>query len=218
MKQPIINNIGALFDLDGVLLDTEGTYTEFWSAIDQRFPTGVPGFAQRIKGSNLSNILNTYFPGEALQREVTAMLDKFQADMEYRFFPGALDFLDMLEREGIKSCVVTSSDYRKMDAVYSQHPTFKQRFAAIVTGDMVSNPKPDPECFLLGAKCIGMDIRRCIVFEDSLNGLRAARTSGAKVVGLTTTCPAADVEPLCDIALPELRQVTMAMLHELLPQ
>ena len=50
---------GVLFDLDGVLIDTEGTYTQFWEAVDRRFPTGVEGFAQVIKGSNLHNILHS---------------------------------------------------------------------------------------------------------------------------------------------------------------
>ena len=217
MKQE--NNIqstGVLFDLDGVLLDTEGTYTEFWSAVNDRYPTGVPGFAQRIKGSNLATILDTYFPGDERQREVTAMLDRFQAGMEYRFFAGALELLDTLAAAAIPACLVTSSDRLKMEAVYRQHPDFERRFAAVVTGDMVTKPKPDPECFLLGAQRLGLDISRCVVVEDSLNGLRAGRAAGARVVGIATTCAASEVEPLCDRCLPAIDRLDTDIIRTLI--
>ena len=77
---------GVLFDLDGVLIDTEGTYTKFWEAVDERFPTGVQDFAQVIKGSNLDNILHTYFPTEELREQVTTLLDELQGDMHYEYF------------------------------------------------------------------------------------------------------------------------------------
>lgn len=177
---------GVLFDLDGVILDTEGIYSEFWSRIDQELPTHVPHFADVIKGSNLQHILNTYFPANK-HSEIVARLNQFQHDMPYRFFPHALEWLRTLQRAGMPMCLVTSSDQRKMDAVYSQHPRFRDFFASVVVGEMVSRPKPYPDCFLLGAKRLGIDINHCYVFEDSLNGLAAGRASGAKVIALATT-------------------------------
>ena len=135
---------GVLFDLDGVLIDTEGTYTQFWEAVDRHFPTGVEGFAQVIKGSNLHNILHTYFPTEKMRAQVTEMLDNFQHDMEYNYFPGAIELLKELKSNGIACCIVTSSDKRKMESLYSQHPDFPSHFDAIVTGNMVTEPKPSP--------------------------------------------------------------------------
>ena len=128
---------GVLFDLDGVLIDTEGTYTQFWEAIDRRFPTGVEGFAQVIKGSNLHNILHTYFPTDETREQVTDMLNDFQRDMQYNYFPGAIDLLEELRSNGIACCIVTSSDKRKMESLYRQHPDFPSHFQAIVTGNMV---------------------------------------------------------------------------------
>ncbi len=210
------SKMGVLFDLDGVLLDTEGIYTEFWGTVERSHPTGIDNFAHRIKGSNLATILNTYFPEPSLQREVTAMLDRFQAGMKYSFFPGALELLDNLAAAEIPTCLVTSSDHLKMEAVYGQHPDFRHRFADVVTGDMVTRPKPDPQCFRLGAERLGIDIGRCVVIEDSLNGLRAGRASGARVVGLTTTCTAAEVTPLCDCCLPSIANVTIDIIQSLL--
>ncbi|MBQ2075490.1 MAG: HAD family phosphatase [Muribaculaceae bacterium] len=190
---------GVLFDLDGVLIDTEGIYTQFWEAVDQHYPTGVKDFARVIKGSNLHNILHTYFPTEAIRQEVTAMLDGFQRDMRYEYFPGTIELLEELESKGIKRCVVTSSDKSKMAALYSQKPDFQRHFDAIVTGNMVSEPKPSPECFLLGAKHIGVDIEECVVIEDSINGLKAGLASGARVIGLSTTCSRDAIEPYCHL-------------------
>ena len=181
--------IGALFDLDGVILDTEGTYTQFWAKIDQLYPTNTPNFAQEIKGSNLQAILHTYFNDDAIRDEITKMLDEFQQTMEYKYFDGAMEFIEHLNDSGIPCCVVTSSDNRKMEALYEQKPDFKRHFDKIVTGDMVSHPKPNPECFQLGAGMIGVPPCDCYVFEDSINGLEAGLAAGSVVIGLATTNP-----------------------------
>lgn len=181
--------IGALFDLDGVLLDSEGIYTQFWDAVEAVYPTHIPNFSTVIKGSNLFEILHDNYPDEATRQKVSDMLHAFQRDMAFVFFEGALEFVERLNASGIPACVVTSSDRRKMEALYRQHPDFASHFQAIVTGDMVHRAKPDPECFLLGASLIGVDIHDCVVFEDSLKGLTAGRASGARVVALATTLP-----------------------------
>ncbi len=199
---------GVLFDLDGVLIDTEGIYTQFWEAVDRHFPTGVEGFAQVIKGSNLHNILHTYFPTEEMRAQVTEMLDNFQRDMQYNYFPGAIELLEELKSNGIACCIVTSSDKRKMDSLYSQHPDFPSHFDAIVTGNMVTEPKPSPECFLLGAKILGLDIKDCVVIEDSINGLKAGMASGARVIGLYTTCSREAIAPHCHQVAPNIGSIT----------
>ena len=198
----------VLFDLDGVLIDTEGIYTQFWEAVDRRFPTGVEDFSQVIKGSNLHNILHTYFPTEELRRKVNEMLDNFQREMRYEYFPGAIELLEDLHRNDIACCIVTSSDKNKMASLYSQHPDFPGYFDAIVTGNMVNEPKPSPECFLLGAKMLGIDIKDCVVIEDSINGLKAGMASGARVIGIHTTCPREVIEPYCHMVAPTIGNIT----------
>lgn len=199
---------GILFDLDGVLLDTEGIYSEFWSRVDARYPTGTPNFAQVIKGSNLATILNDHFPSE-LHSAVISMLDGFQQDMRYEFFPHALERLSELRAAGVAMSVVTSSDRKKMSSVYAQHPAFRNYFADVVTGDMVERPKPNPECFLLGARRLGIACEDCLIFEDSLNGLKAARASGAKVIGLATTNRAEDLSALADVVINDWSELTV---------
>ena len=199
---------GILFDLDGVLLDSEGQYSIFWASMDEEFPTGVPDFASFIKGFHLTRILG-YFANDEVRQTVLNKLLEFERNMRFEFFPGALAFVRMLRDAGMPIAIVTSSDRKKMQALYSQHPEFPTLFDEIVTGDMVTKAKPDPECFLLGAQLIGQDIEDCIVFEDSRNGLIAARESGARVIGITTTLKPEDVIPLSDLTASAVSELNL---------
>jgi HAD superfamily hydrolase (TIGR01509 family) len=202
------NPCGILFGLDGVLLDSEGQYSIFWDKMEKTFPTGVPDFASYIKGFHLTRILG-YFADDEVRNQVLNELLEFERNMKYEFFPGALTFVKMLRDAGIPMAIVTSSDRKKMQALYSQYPEFPSLFDQIITGDMVTKAKPDPECFLLGAQRIGVDIKDCIVFEDSRNGLIAARESGASVIGITTTLKPEDVIPLCDLTAAAVSELSL---------
>lgn len=140
----------VLFDLDGVLLDSEGQYSIFWEQMDHEYPTGIQQFASFIKGFHLARILN-YFENEDVRQQVLNKLLEFERHMNYEFFPGALEFVKELRSAGIPMAIVTSSDHKKMQALYSQYPEFPTLFDKIVTGDMVTKAKPDPDCFLMGA-------------------------------------------------------------------
>jgi len=198
----------VLFDLDGVLLDSEGQYTIFWEQIEQRYPTGIENFAAYIKGSHLSRILN-YFESEKVRQQILEELAAFERDMKYEFFPGALDFVRQLRDEGIPMVIVTASDRKKMQSLYAQYPEFPTLFDKIVTGDMVAQAKPDPACFLMGAKQIGIDIKDCIVMEDSRNGLIAGRASGATVIGIATTLSVEEVKSLSDMTVNAVNELTV---------
>ena len=188
--------IGVLFDLDGVLLDTEGIYTDFWQSIDDKYPTGVPGFAHIIKGSNLTTILDTYYPDKELQKIIIDILDDFEKEMRYRPFPDAMKFVEELKAAGIPTCIVTSSSMLKMNNAFEQLPGFRELFDGLVTGDMVKNCKPNPEGYLLGAQQIGVKPKNCYVFEDSLQGIQAGLNAGCKVVALTTTVAREQIKKL----------------------
>lgn len=183
----MLQETGVLFDLDGVLLDTEGIYTDFWQAIDDKYPTGVPEFARIIKGSNLTTILDTYYPDKELQKIIINILDEFEKEMRYRPFPDAMQFVKELKSKGIPTCIVTSSSMLKMKNAFKQLPGFQEMFDGLVTGDIVNNCKPNPEGYFIGAQLIGVDPDKCYVFEDSLQGVQAGLNAGCKVVALTTT-------------------------------
>ena len=205
---------GVLFDLDGVLLDSEGQYSIFWAAMDKEYPTGIENFAGFIKGFHLTRILS-YFKNEEIRQQVVDKLLEFEREMRYEFFPGAQDFVKQLRDAGIPMAIVTSSDHMKMQALYRQHPEFPTLFDQIITGDMVTKAKPDPDCFLMGAKQLGIDIKDCIVVEDSRNGLLAGRASGARVIGIATTLSGEEVASLSDVTATAVSELSVEQILEL---
>ena len=178
----------ALFDLDGVIVDTESIYTDFWDDIDRRYPTGVDNFARVIKGNTLARILDTYFD-ENLRDEILVLLKEQEESMRYRLFDGVSDFLDRLIENDIPKAIVTSSNDRKMSKLFSQIPELRPKFDAIITDAMVERSKPDPQGYLIAAEKLGVNPSDCVVFEDSFAGLEAGRRAGAYVVALATTNP-----------------------------
>lgn len=194
----------ALFDLDGVLIDSETLYTEFWNKVGKSHHLPSPTFAYDIKGTTLNDILTTYFPQPEIRSDVDRMLHEFENEIVYPVFPGALEFVDLLRRKGLKTVIVTSSDEKKMEFLFRQHPEFASHFDAIVTAADVTKSKPDPEPYLIGALKAGVAPAECLVFEDSFQGLEAGRRAGCKVIGLTTTNQADDVARMSDMITPSL--------------
>lgn len=180
----------ALFDFDGVVMDTESQYSLFWGEQGRLYHSEIPGFETLIKGQTLTQIYDKYFDGKPdVQKELTAKLNDFEASMNYSYIKGAEEFLRVLREEGISCALVTSSNEQKMHAVYRSHPELREWFSEIITAERFQRSKPDPECFLLGASLFGVQPSECIVFEDSFHGLAAGRAAQMKVVALATTNP-----------------------------
>lgn len=190
----------ALFDLDGVVFDTEPQYTLFWRSQCQQYHPDHPGLEQEIKGQTLSQIYDRWFNGPlAAEREtITRKLDDYERQMSYDYVTGFTDYMGKLRREGVKTAVVTSSNQSKMACVYQAHPEFRQLFDAILTSEDFAESKPSPDCYLRAASRLGADAADCVVFEDSFNGLRSGRAAGMYVVGLATTNPAEAISSLAD--------------------
>lgn len=178
----------ALFDLDGVLVDTEPSYGIFWGGIGRKYGVGDTDFAQIIKGSTLTRILDTYIPKE-LQPVVVKELADYETTMEYPLFEGAERLLSELRNAAIPCAIVTSSNNDKMNNLWLQHPELRSYFDAVITDENVTKSKPDPEPYIIAAKELGLDASQCWVFEDSINGLISGRRAGAKVIAIATTNP-----------------------------
>lgn len=178
----------VLFDMDGVLLDTETQYDVFWKRAGERFSLGIPNFEKQIKGTTLPNILKKYF-SEYSKEEVDRLeedLDKFESQMEYPEIPGSVKFVESLKAKGLKVGLVTSSTDTKLVGVYREKH-FDTLFDTIVSAARVVNGKPSPDCYLLAAKDLGVTPEECIVFEDSFAGIEAGQSAGMTVIGLSTT-------------------------------
>ncbi len=202
----------VLFDLDGVLIDTEPIYTRFWASIAEEFNLS-PTFAAVIKGTTLKSILG-YFP-EDKREYVAQRIHDFEDTMPYPFFDGAECLLAELREHGLKTAIFTSSDDTKMRYLNIQHPGFSAMFDVVIDGSMVSRSKPDPEGYLRAAEALGVEIHDCAVIEDSLQGLEAGRRSEAKVIGFTTTNPADRVAPLCDLCVADISRLDYEKIAEI---
>lgn len=208
--------IGCLFDLDGVIIDSERLYTKIWEAIETQWPTGIDNFPYKIKGTTLEDILDRYFPDPEVQRQVVDELYRLEGLMIYQPLPCALEFLESLRNVGIPTALVTSSNDKKMAHLWSDMPELKKDFRVIITGDEVHNSKPDPEGYLTAAREIGVNAKHCAVFEDSLQGVKAGRAAGAYVVGVAGTLKAEDIAPYCDKVVYNLDEVDIDELADIL--
>lgn len=196
--------ICVLFDMDGVMIDTETQYDGIWREIGERYKIGIPHFEKVIKGTTLPNIINKYFSHlpAADQKDIEQEIDEFETKMEFPEIPGSLRLVDELKAAGIKVGLVTSSTQTKLNAV-NKVRHFDELFDTIVAAERVVHGKPNPECYLIGARDLNVDPADCLVFEDSLNGIEAGKAAGMTVVGVATTLTADKLLPLVEIVIPD---------------
>jgi HAD superfamily hydrolase (TIGR01509 family) len=194
----------ALFDFDGVIADTEGQYARYFSRLATRYPPSVPDLAASVKGVTLPDILSRFFRHypEEVQREIAAGVRQFELEMEYRFIPGAGEFIRYLKEHGYKLAVVTSSPEGKTRVAFEKLG-LRGVFDAVVTAGMVEHGKPAPGCYLLAARLLEVTPGECVVFEDSIAGITAGKGAGMTVVGLATTLPAGELRGHVSRVIPD---------------
>jgi len=206
--------ICVLFDMDGVMIDTETQYDVIWKHIGDRYNVGIPHFEKIIKGTTLPNIMKKYFSEQTDEerKNIEKMIDDFETNMEFPEIPGSLKFVDELKGNGIKVGLVTSSTQTKLNAV-NKVRHFDKLFDTIVAAERVVQGKPNPECYLLAAKDLNVDPKDCVVFEDSFAGLEAGKAAGMTVVGLCTTHEAQKLMPYTDTIIPDFKNFGLVELE-----
>lgn len=189
---------GVLFDMDGLMFDTERMWGTFWAPTLAEFglscKEGLAEAARGTAGDTLRGVLRSYCGPDC---PAEAILDRFHQLAEEAFRkpvpkkPGLDELLAWLEGQGIPMAVVSSSSEavirRNLDNWGLGH-----YFRAVVAGEMVSRSKPDPEAFLLGAQKLGVEPARCLVLEDSHNGVRAGAAGGFVTVMVPDLMPVTD--------------------------
>lgn len=178
----------ALFDFDGVIVDTEPIYDIFWNDAAERYGLNIPHFADLIKGQTMPRIMNTYFSGfsEEFRQKVWKESSEYESQMPLPLMPGSLEFLQILKDKGVKMGLVTSSDQQKINRAFRLYD-MEGFFDTIVTADRITEGKPDPMCYLLAAEDLGYLPENCLVFEDSFAGIEAGNAAGMRVIALSTT-------------------------------
>ena len=180
-----------IFDLDGVLLDTEKLYTQatqdvvgvFGKTFDWSLKVQMMGRHELdAAGVLVSTLALPISAEEYLERQLPIAEALFRAAEE---IPGAEAFVQSLAERGLVLAVGTSSTRRLYELKTSHHGWFS-RFSAVVSGDHpeVRHLKPAPDIFLAAARAIGGPPERCLVVEDSPAGVSAARAAGMSVVAI----------------------------------
>lgn len=180
----------VLFDFDGVVADTEPSYDLFWNSKAEKFNLGFENFAAMIKGETLRNIIGEYFKcaSDSEKAAIAKDLDAFEQEMPYKEIPGSENFIRILKERGFKLGLVTSSSMHKMKYALAKLG-LENCFDAIVTGDSIKEGKPNPQCYITAAQMLKSDPSNCAVFEDSINGMRAALGAKMRLFALSTTLP-----------------------------
>lgn len=216
MKENVLK--AALFDLDGVVFDTEPQYSVFWGSQCRLYHPEHPGLENEIKGMTLTEIYDQWFSGPLLPEQpvITSRLNAFEQQMHFDYIEGFEQLIADLHRHGVCTAVVTSSNVPKMESVYRHQENFKSLFDAILTSEDFERSKPDPDCYLKAAQRLEAQFDECVVFEDSFNGLRSGRAARMKVVGVATTNPAERIAPLSDMQISDYLSVNYETLKRLL--
>lgn len=185
---------GVIFDMDGVLVDSEQFICE----------AAMQMFAERNVHVHPEDFLpfigageSRYIGGVAEKYRVTLDIEQAKA-RTYELYevlvkgrlkplPGVYDFIDTCRKANLKLAVATSADRVKMNVNLRELGLSESSFDATVNGSDVIHKKPDPEIFLKAASKLGLLPGECLVAEDAVNGIKAGKAAGCKCLGLTTS-------------------------------
>jgi len=212
----------CIFDLDGVIVDTAVYHYRAWKQLAQEL-----GFDfteqqnEQLKGvsrvRSLELILGwgnvTKSPAE--QTKLATRKNQWYVDMINRMqpseiLPGAKDFLQAARSAGLKTALGSAS---KNSSIILERLDLMPLFDAIVDGNHVTASKPHPEVFLKGAEALHVDPKDCVVFEDAIAGVQAAKAGGMQVVGIGSP----EVLTGADLVIAGLHEMTLAKLQNLNP-
>jgi beta-phosphoglucomutase len=206
---------GFIFDMDGLVLDTEPTYFAAWQqAVTTMGYQLQPDVFKIVSGLHYHQVearlkiwLGQDFNLQAFKRLGTDYWRKHVREQGIAVKPGVIALLDYAKQKGIPVCLATNSW-----AVYARHclaiAGLTHRFPMMITGDTVKRVKPAPDIFLKAAEMMRVDISQCVIFEDSHTGIVAASASGAYSVYVPSTFPInSQTVELCDCMIDNLTQV-----------
>ncbi|NCD71261.1 beta-phosphoglucomutase [Mucilaginibacter agri] len=210
----------CIFDLDGVIVDTAVYHYKAWKRLANEL-----GFDfteeqnEHLKGVSRVRSLQLILgwggvtKTEAEQEELATRKNTWYVEMinqmtPAEILPGALEFLEACRADSLKTALGSAS---KNSMTILNKVGIAQLFDTIVDGNHVSAPKPDPEVFLKGAEALGVSPTECVVFEDAIAGVQAAKNGGMKAVGIGS------VQTLtqADLVISGLNEMSLAKLKEL---
>jgi beta-phosphoglucomutase-like phosphatase (HAD superfamily) len=198
-----------LFDMDGLMVDSE----PLWFEVEREFARDRGGdwteaMASDCIGKGLANTLRVMhasfgFPVEAA-RDTAVIVDLFIGRVsELTLKAGFEELLAEAAWLGVPRALASSSARRLVEATLARFGV-RERFDAVVTGDCVAHPKPAPDIFLEASRRLGAPPEGCVVLEDSLAGVRAARAAGMRVIAVPEDAPPVEMTTLADAVVSDL--------------
>jgi len=185
--------LALIFDMDGVLIDSNPLHREAWAAFNLRYGLETTeAMQEQMYGKRNDEIVRNFFGAELPAEEVEArgaakerLYREMLADgIEQFLVAGVRDFLERHQKSPM--ALATNAEPLNVDFVLDR-AGLRKYFRAVVDGHQVERPKPFPDIYLRAAERLGAKPRECVVFEDSHSGVEAAREAGMQVIGLCTT-------------------------------
>jgi beta-phosphoglucomutase family hydrolase len=209
---------GAIFDWDGVVINSASHHETSWERLARECGYTLPenhfkrGFGMKNEVIIPELLRWTSIPTEirilSLRKE--AIYREVVRELGIQPLPGVREWLASLRAEGVP-CVIASSTHRENITTALEILGLEEFFRDAVTSEDVSRGKPHPEVFLTAAKRLGVAPEDCVVFEDALVGIAAAKAAGMRVVAVTTTEPAEKLAH-ADWVVDQLDQLTVSQL------
>ncbi len=174
----------VIFDMDGLIFDTETIYIQKWIEIGNKYGYNVTNsFLMNIIGTNSYNAKQMYekefginFPFETITKEIDVFIKDFSIKGKLQFMPGAKETITFLKQNNIKIAIASSSTRDKI-SLFLKNSNITDVFDCIISGDDVVNSKPNPEIFLKCSNYLNIIPQNTIVLEDSFNGIVAAKNA-----------------------------------------
>ena len=202
----LARKLALILDMDGVIIDSNRWHRQAWAEYNRRHGIETDeAMQQRMYGKRNDDIVRDFFGARLPDEEVHAhgaAKERLYREMilpalNEALVPGVREFLERHCGEPVG--MATNAEPENVEFLIEE-AGLRQYFQVLVDGHQVPNPKPHPDIYLRAAELLGVPPRDCVVFEDSLPGIEAARAAGMAVVGLTTTHR---VLPGVDLAIPD---------------
>ncbi len=210
----------VLWDLDGVIADTAEYHYLAWRdvfrerGVEYTMAEFMPFFGRRH-----DTIIKAVLGDKLTPQEIDDITDRKQQDYRRRVaenikaLPGAIDLIKSLHRHGVKSAIASSAVPENIELILGGLG-IEDCFQAIVYGTEVKEGKPSPEIFLLAAKRLKARAGNCVVIEDAIAGVAAAKSAGMKCVAVTNSHPREKLKD-ADLVVKSLKKVTISVLKGL---
>ncbi len=213
----------VIFDMDGVIIDSEGAYLEYIYAFarekkqDIRIEElyGTVGATKKDCWEIVEKAVGNGQSWEQLRREYheREIWKRAFEEVDYRaiFRPEILEVMDELQNMGLKLAVASSTGLEQVKRILSMNHVW-ERLELAVSGEMFKRSKPDPEIYLHTAEKLGVDPSQCLAVEDSTVGITAGKAAGMKVAALIDNRFGFD-RSLADREISSLREIPELVRH-----